>query len=386
MSVVALVPARCGSKSIRLKNIRSFCGKPLLYWSLNALENAGSVDRIAVATDCEEIISCVKSFELSKVDIFHRQQENARDTSSTEDVILEYINATNPADEDLLLLVQATNPFSTSKNFEGAIKQLQTQGTDSLLSCSRVKRFLWAMDGKPINYDYGKRPRRQDFEGTMMENGAFYLNSIKNIKESQNRLSGNIGIYEMPAFAVLELDEEDDWWQGENLMRKYLLPVPGPGKIRLFLSDVDGVLTDAGMYYSEQGDELKKFNTYDGMGFQLLQKRGIKVGIVTKEDRQLNRRRAHKLNLDYHFHGVEDKLSLVTGLCQELGISLEEVAYIGDDVNDQELLLAVGIAACPASARSLIKSIPGIIRLSSSGGAGAVRELVEDHLLQLTEH
>lgn len=380
MSVVALVPARCGSKSIKLKNIRPFCGKPLLYWCLQALQDAQQVDRIVVATDCDQIASCVEDFNLTKASIFHRQKENAGDTSSTEDVIFEYLNKVRTTDEDLLLLVQATNPFSTSADFDAAIAQLENSTSESLLSCSRIKRFLWTENGEPLNYQYQKRPRRQEFPGTMMENGAFYLSKVGYIKKSGNRLSGKIGIYEMPSYAILELDEEDDWLQGEYLMRKYVLPKPDISEIRLFLSDVDGVLTDAGMYYAENGDELKKFNTYDGMGFQLLQKKGVKVGIVTKEDRMLNRRRAEKLGLDFHFHGVDNKLELVKDLCKELDIDLRNVAYIGDDINDQELLEAVGIAACPANARSSIKDLPGIIRLSQSGGTGAVRELVESLL------
>jgi N-acylneuraminate cytidylyltransferase len=377
VSVIALVPARCGSKSIQLKNIRLFCGKPLLYWCLNALENAKQVDRIVVATDCHEIASCVQDFNFSKINIFHRIKDNAKDSSSTEDVILEFLDFEKPGEDDLLFLVQATNPFSTSEDFDAAVHQLQSTQIDSLLSCSRVKRFLWTEEGIPLNYQYERRPRRQDFSGTMMENGGFYLNSVENILKYKNRLSGKIGIYEMPSYAELELDEEDDWLHGEYLMKKYLQPKPNIKDIRLFLSDVDGVLTDAGMYYSENGDELKKFNTYDGMGFKLLQKRGLKVGILSQEDRELNRKRAEKLKLDYHFHGIDHKLELVKNLCQQLEITLSEVAYIGDDINDAELLRSVGLAACPSNARKSIKSIPGIIELETPGGKGAVRELVE---------
>ena len=148
-------------------------------------------------------------------------------------------------------------------------------------------------------------------------------------------------------------------------------------KIKLFLSDVDGVLTDGSMYYSESGDELKKFCVYDGMGFQLLQTTGVKVGILTTEDMQLNRRRAKKLGLDFDFHGAKDKLAIAQNLCNELGISLNEMAYIGDDVNCLELLSNVGIAACPANAMPKIKVIDGILQLKKKGGEGAVREFVE---------
>ena len=377
MTVVALVPARCGSKSIRLKNIRPFCGQPLLYWPLNALEGAHSVDRVIVATDCPEIVSCVEEFNFSKVRIFHRKADNARDQSATEDVMIEYLDQAGLSPDDLLLLVQATSPFTLNKDFDAGINQLRTTQIDSLLSCSRIKRFLWDETGQPLNYKYQNRPRRQDFSGTMVENGAFYLNSVQNIKSHKNRLSGSIGIYEMPTYASLELDEEDDWQHGESLMKKYLLSNLNRKTIRLFLSDVDGVLTDAGMYYTENGDEIKKFSTYDGMGFQLLQRKGVKVGILTKEDRELNRRRVKKLGLDLQFHGIDHKLPLVKELCDKLKIDLDEVAYIGDDVNDLDLLAAVGVAACPSNAMEVIKNIHGIIKLGTPGGSGAVREFAE---------
>ena len=148
-------------------------------------------------------------------------------------------------------------------------------------------------------------------------------------------------------------------------------------KIKIFLSDVDGVLTDGGMYYTENGDEFKKYNVYDGMGFQLLQKTGVKVGIVTTEDKKMNRRRSDKLGLDFNFHGVNDKLQLITDLCEKENISLENIAYIGDDVNCFSLLSNVGIAACPNNAVAKIKAIPNIIQLKKNGGDGVVREFIE---------
>lgn len=148
-------------------------------------------------------------------------------------------------------------------------------------------------------------------------------------------------------------------------------------KIKIFLSDVDGVLTDGGMYYTENGDEFKKYSVYDGMGFHLLQKTGVKVGIVTTEDKQMNRRRSNKLGLDYDFHGVKDKLQLIKNLCKQENIFLENIAYIGDDVNCFDLLSNVGVAACPKNAMKKIKSIPNIIQLQKNGGEGVVREFIE---------
>ena len=150
-------------------------------------------------------------------------------------------------------------------------------------------------------------------------------------------------------------------------------------KIKLFLTDVDGVLTDAGMYYSEAGDELKKFNTHDGMGLQLIREKGIKTGIITSENTKMVERRFNKLKLDYLYQGKREggKLASVKEICEKEGISLSEVAYIGDDVNCFELLSNVGLAACPADALNAVKNIPGIVQMKKNGGEGCVREFVE---------
>jgi YrbI family 3-deoxy-D-manno-octulosonate 8-phosphate phosphatase len=150
-------------------------------------------------------------------------------------------------------------------------------------------------------------------------------------------------------------------------------------KIKLFLTDVDGVLTDAGMYYTESGDEFKKFNTHDGMGLMLLKEKGIKRGIITTENTKIVERRAAKLKMDYLYQGkgFGNKLQAALEICEKERINIKDVAYIGDDVNCIELLKAVGFAACPANALPAVKAIPGIIHLKKSGGDGAVREFID---------
>lgn len=375
MSVIAFIPARGASKSIPKKNIKSFCGKPLIFWNLQELQKS-VVKEIVVATDNEEIKDIVNSFNFSKVKVYNRNSKNSEDTSSTESVMLEYISQSNLSDADTFMLVQATSPFTQTSDFNEALSLFKDY--DSVLSCCESKRFSWK-DGKALNYDIYNRPRRQDFKGTMIENGAFYISSVSAIKETKNRISGAIGIYQMPEYTYTEIDEQEDWIVAESLMKRFVLKnkLHDFSKIKLFLSDVDGVLTDAGMYYTESGDEFKKFSTYDGMGFQLLQKTGVKVGIITSEDRDLNRRRAKKLGLDFDFHGTKDKLQIVTDLCKKENIFLKEVAYVGDDVNCFELLSNIGFAACPNNAVEKIKLIPNIIQLEKNGGEGVVREFIE---------
>lgn len=376
---IAFIPVRGGSKSIPLKNIKDFCGKPLVYWNIKALENCKSVDKIVVATDSDVIKKTVNSFSLKKTIVYDRKPENACDTSSTESVMLEYIDSANLNDDDIFMLVQATSPLTEAKHFTEALSMYEKENFDSILTCVRNYRFFWNEDGTSKNYDYKARPRRQNFSGILMENGAFYINTVANIKESQNRLSGKIGIYEMPEYTATEIDEPDDWIILENLMRKHVLQnsVKDYSRIKLLLSDVDGTLTDGGMYYSEKGDELKKFNTRDGMAFQLLREKGIKIGIITSENTRIVENRAKKLNVDYLIQGKRDggKLEAAIEICKTLEISLSELAFVGDDINDIELLSKVGFAFCPNDAIQDVKNIFGINAVPSNGGNGVIRDI-----------
>lgn len=146
--------------------------------------------------------------------------------------------------------------------------------------------------------------------------------------------------------------------------------------IRLFATDVDGVLTDAGMYYSESGDELKKFNTHDGMGIKLMQKAGIVTAIITQESTKIVMRRAQKLTIPEVHQGAYDKLSVLKDLIARHGITMDQVAYIGDDVNDLQALSAVGFSASPADGMPpVLNTVRYVCR--KNGGEGAVREVAD---------
>ena len=377
---IAFIPARCGSESIPFKNIKIICGKPLIYWALLALTKSKNIDQIYVATDCDEIKDTVRDFNFDTVQIFDRSSTNASNTASTESVMLEFLDSKDFSGEDLFVLVQATTPFTSSNDFDNAINILKSNfEIDSLLSCVESKRFFWTKNGNAINYDYNNRPLRQDFDGILMENGAFYINTVENINKHKNRLSGNIHPYLMPEYSAIEADEEDDWIIIEKLMYKYVVNNKPSKIIKLFATDVDGVLTDAGMYYDNNGNELKRFNTHDGMAFKILKEKGICTAMITSEKTNIVKLRANKLQVDYLFQGVKgrEKLEVLEKICIEKNMSLSEVAYIGDDINDYQALSSVGFPACPNNAITKIKNIEGIKHLSKSGGDGAVREFVD---------
>ena len=378
---IAFIPIRKGSNSIINKNLKIFCGKPLVSWVITALNNSKLVDEIIIASDYDAIIP---ETHLENVFLYKRSFENAQDSSSTESVMLEYISKKNLNHEDTFILVQATSPFTKTIHFNEALEKFSIDNLDSLLSCVRFKRFLWTKESKPINYDFKNRLKRQDFEGQFLENGAFYISKVKSILKFQNRLSGKIGIYEMPEYTGIEIDEEDDWLIAEKIMEKYSLNVNQDfSKIKYVFSDVDGVLTDSGMYYTEDGNEIKKFNTRDGYAFELLRKNGLKTGIITSENTKMVSNRAKKLKVDYLFQGVKNKFEVISDFCSKNKIELNSIAFIGDDVNDYELLSNLTVKACPSNAVDKIKSIPKINILSLKGGEGVFREFVENCILKL---
>ena len=382
---VAFIPVRGGSKSIPLKNIKEIAGKPLVYWVVKAASDCRDIDNVYVATDNDIIRKTVESFNLPKVMVVERGQATASDTASTESAMLEF------ADKYLfenIVLIQATSPLLTSDDLTGGFELYRKEETDSVLSVVRQKRFHWKEDkngfARPTNYDVFHRPRRQEFEGYLVENGAFYITSKTALVSTQNRISGNIRAYEMDESTYFEIDEPSDWIviekQLENRIQKERIKKEIP-EIKMFLTDCDGYLTDGGMYYSENGDELKKFSTLDGMGLSMLKNKGILTGIITGEKRELNRRRCKKLNLDIFEEGIQDKLSVVKKLCERYKIELQNVAYVGDDINDLDVIKSVGFGCSVKNGVQIVKEAATYVT-QKEGGQGAVREIIDIILKQ----
>lgn len=381
---VAFIPVRGGSKSIPLKNIKSICGKPLVYWTVKAACGCKYIDKVYIATDSDKIKETVESFKtgneaalFNKAVVIDRSEESASDTASTEFAMLEFANK---YEFDNVVLIQATSPLLASDDLDRGFEAFAEEGTDSVLSVVPQKRFHWKTDesgfAHPTNYDVFHRPRRQEFDGYLVENGAFYITSKTDLLKSQNRVSGNIKAVEMNEDAFFEIDEPSDWVIIEALMKKNGISAPSEiPEIKMFLTDCDGCLTDGGMYYSEKGDELKKFNTRDGMGFKLLREKGIITGIVTSENVDLNRRRAEKLKLNELIAGCNDKVKAVKELCDKYGIKLENVAYVGDDINDLEVIKMVGFGCAPSDAMPQVKEAAKYIT-RAKGGEGVIREIL----------
>ena len=381
---VAFIPVRGGSKSIPLKNIKPICGKPLVYWTVKAACGCDYIDRVYVATDSDRIKETVEGFLngreaecFRKTIVIGRSAESASDTASTESAMLEF--AQN-YDFDNIVLIQATSPLLKSEDLTRGFETFYEKDVDTVLSVVRQKRFNWRNDEQgfahPDNYDVFHRPRRQEFDGYLVENGAFYISSKTDLIKYKNRVSGNIKAVEMKEDSFFEIDEPSDWKIIEALMiRNNMSGSDDFPQIRMFLTDCDGCLTDGGMYYSEKGDELKKFNTRDGVGFSLLREMGIVTGLLTSENVELNKRRAEKLKLDIYKPGCKDKLKEIKALCKQEGIGLENVCYVGDDINDLDAIKNVGYGCCPANAMPEVKAVAKYVT-NAKGGEGVIREVV----------
>jgi len=217
-SFVALVPLRGGSKSIPGKNIKPFCGQPLCAWTLRALLDCGQISRVFVSTDSEEIAAVVRSID-TRILIHPRPAHLAADHSTTEEAIDDLI-ASCDITEKYLITAQVTSPQTTHRDVSEAISQLIANNADSLVTCVRTRRFFWNDDGTPINYDPAKRPLRQQWNGTLMENGAFYISTVDRLRGGSARLHGKIAVYEMDESASIELDELSDWEALEATFRR----------------------------------------------------------------------------------------------------------------------------------------------------------------------
>jgi len=381
MHWVAFMPLRANSKSIVDKNIRSIAGRPLFAWSLEQAIASQCFDEIYVATDSPRIRQTVLDEFSSSVTVLDRSPETCTDTASTESAMLEF---KQQIPFDVVCLIQATSPLTRAEDFRAAKHKFLAEDLDSLVTAVQSKRFFWTKQGAPINYDPEKRPRRQDFEGFLMENGAFYLSRAKLLEVYGSRLGGRIGIHEMAAETAIEIDDEIDWVVVEQLLlRQKLMPIRNSAlQVKVLILDVDGTLTDGGMYYGPDGEALKKFNTRDAHGLQLLRENGIRVCVISTEKSPAVEARMKKLRIDDYYPGVENKYSLLLKLAKRWDISLQNIAYMGDDLSDLECLKKVGVAFCPAD------SVPEVMQqahytCNCLGGNGAVREVC-DFIMKMT--
>ena len=220
MTTIAIIPARGGSKGVPRKNVRLLAGKPLIAHSIEDAQESSLVDHVYVSTDDPEIATISVEYGAK---IIERPAELANDTASSESALIHGLQALEQQNinPDLLVFLQCTSPIRTGVEIDQAIAKLKNEQADSLLSVSPSHRFLWEeVNGvaHSINYDYRRRPRRQDMNPQYVENGSIYVFKPWVLKENKNRLGGQISLYIMSEMAAVEIDSEDDFQMIDFLM------------------------------------------------------------------------------------------------------------------------------------------------------------------------
>ncbi|MAV95493.1 MAG: acylneuraminate cytidylyltransferase [Euryarchaeota archaeon] len=223
---IALILARGGSKGIPHKNIKKFCGLPLIAWSILQAKNTKGITDVWLSSDDDKILNIAKKFGAN---IISRPKKLSTSTSSSDDGYIHAISfiEKNFYSPDIIVALQATSPIRESKDLELALKKFKAKNYDSMFSaCLAEDLLLWKQSKnkfKSVNYDFQKRPRRQDFKGYLIENGSFYIFTPNLIKKLKNRLGGKIGTHVMESWKLFELDEPSDYKFCELIMKNYIL-------------------------------------------------------------------------------------------------------------------------------------------------------------------
>lgn len=209
--IIAFIPLRSGSKSIPLKNIKVIAGKPLAQWVVDAANHSHYIDKCIISIDSDEVANSIIG-----ADIFWRSQETATDEASSESALIEFCKELDS--DDIIVFIQATTPTLITEEINLGIEMILSNEYDSVLSVVRQKRFIWNDNGQ-ATYDLQNRPRRQDWNGYLVENGAFYISKVKSILQSQCRISGRIGMVECSGESYYEIDELEDWIIVEEILK-----------------------------------------------------------------------------------------------------------------------------------------------------------------------
>jgi len=376
MKKTAIIPLRKDSKGIPGKNKKKMLGRPLFSWVLTEAIFS-DLDAVYVFTDDKEIIDYINKeyYWTPKVKTILRSDKNATDIASTESVMLEFAEAIQ-YDFDMLCLLQATSPMTTAADINAVLAKIEKEKYDSALTVVNTHRFTWNADGTPQNYDVFNRPRRQDFEGLLIENGAVYATTKVAFVTSKNRLSAKIGLVQMDETTLVEIDSMTDWKIVEELLAARLKKSKKHQRIDYLVLDVDGVFTNGQVLYSADGELAKAFDMRDGMGLEILRQHQVEVIVLTAENSELVGQRMKKLQIENTFLGVKDKYAFLQYFVKTRNTNFASLAYIGDDINDLANICSVGWSFTPANTTEIVKQNADYL-LTKASAEGAIREACE---------
>lgn len=376
--VCAVIPARGGSKGVPRKNVRLIGGEPLVARAIHSLLEVAGIDTVVVSTDDLEIATVARG---AGARVIGRPDELSDDLASSESALQHALEelAAGGTLPDVTVFVQATSPFIRAEDVERAIALVRDGTCDVAFSVTRSDAHLWrygANGAEGVNHDSRVRHRRQDREPEFLETGAFYVMRTRGFLEHRHRFFGRIEFVEVDPGDALEIDTEHDFRIAELIHAgQNLAPKPDAIGAKAVVTDFDGVHTDDRVMVDQHGIETVTVNRSDGMGIAQLRRAGIPVLILSTETNDVVKARAAKLGVEV-IAGCDDKLTALEGWVDVHGLTLADVAYLGNDVNDLACLQSVGWPVVVAGARAEALAASPIV-LRRQGGDGAVRELAD---------
>ncbi|MFB6779795.1 cytidylyltransferase domain-containing protein [Streptomyces sp. NPDC056352] len=387
-TVLAVIPARGGSKGVPAKNLAQVGGIPLVARAVRACLSAREVTDVVVTTDDAAIADAARAAgdalgATERVHCVQRPPAIAGDTATSEAAVLHALDAYEAMHErtaDVVLLVQCTSPFVTREDIDGVAAAVARDGADTAVTVAPFHGFIWR-DGSAVeddtygvNHDKAVRPRRQDRPQDLLETGAAYAMDVEGFRTHRHRFFGHTALVTTDPARVLEIDDPHDLARARALA-PLLDPSPLPTRedIDAVVLDFDGTQTDDRVLIDSDGREIVAVHRGDGLGIAALRRAGLDLLILSTEQNPVVAARADKLKIPV-LHGIDRKDLALKQWCDEHGIAPERVLYVGNDVNDLPCFALAGWPVAVASAHDSVRAAARAVT-TTPGGFGAIREI-----------
>ncbi|MFF4487056.1 cytidylyltransferase domain-containing protein [Streptomyces sp. NPDC001544] len=389
--VLAVIPARGGSKGVPAKNLAPVGGVPLVARAVRECLASRLVTDVVVSTDDQAIAAVARE---AGAEVVLRPAAIAGDTATSEAAVLHAVDAheaLHGASVDVVLLVQCTSPFIVREDIDGVAGAVVENGADTAVTVAPFHGFVWreaagepaadggtgTASGHGVNHDKSFRPRRQDRPQDFLETGAAYAMDAAGFREHQHRFFGRTELVRTDPARVLEIDDPHDLARARALAPLFDADRPGSlptaDDIDAVVLDFDGTQTDDRVLVDSDGREFVSVHRGDGLGIAALRRSGLKMLILSTEQNPVVAARARKLKLPV-LHGIDRKDLALKQWCEEQGIAPERVLYVGNDVNDLPCFALVGWPVAVASAHDVVRGAARAVT-TVPGGDGAIREI-----------
>ncbi|MFD8343713.1 cytidylyltransferase domain-containing protein [[Kitasatospora] papulosa] len=388
-TVLAVIPARGGSKGVPAKNLARVGGVPLVARAVRACLASPEVTDVVVTTDDPAIAAAAGAAgealgEDARLHCVQRPAAIAGDTATSEDAVLHalhtYESAAHGRKADVVLLVQCTSPFITREDIDGVATAVARDGADTAVTVAPFHGFVWRDGGAVeddtygVNHDKAVRPRRQDRPQDYLETGAAYAMDVEGFRTHRHRFFGHTALVRTDPARVLEVDDPHDLARARALA-PLLDPSPYPTRtdVDAVVLDFDGTQTDDRVLIDSDGREIVAVHRGDGLGIAALRRAGLPVLILSTEQNPVVAARARKLQVPV-LHGIDRKDLALKQWCEEQSVAPDRVLYVGNDVND---LACFGLAGWPVAVANAHDSVRAAARAvtTNPGGSGAIREI-----------